>query len=44
LFEADKETDESSYLLWRLEHGPVIDAGGIFAYARKAGMIPSAAA
>ncbi|XP_010517862.1 PREDICTED: 3-isopropylmalate dehydratase small subunit 3-like [Camelina sativa] len=24
--------------------GPVIDAGGIFAYARKAGMIPSAAA
>ncbi|KAJ4877280.1 3-isopropylmalate dehydratase small subunit 3-like [Raphanus sativus] len=24
--------------------GPVIDAGGIIAYARKAGMIPSAAA
>ncbi|WZZ69167.1 putative transferase At4g12130, mitochondrial [Brassica napus] len=44
LVEADKETDESNYLLWRLEHGPVIDAGGIFAYARKAGMIPSAAA
>ncbi|KAF2562278.1 hypothetical protein F2Q70_00015080 [Brassica cretica] len=44
LVEADKETDESNYLLWRLEHGHVIDAGGIFAYARKAGMIPSAAA
>ncbi|KAF3544837.1 hypothetical protein DY000_02000192 [Brassica cretica] len=44
LFEADKETDESNYLLWRLEHEPVIDAGGIFAYTRKAGMIPSAAA
>ena len=24
--------------------GPVVDAGGIIAYARKAGMIPSAAA
>ncbi|WZZ32008.1 hypothetical protein YC2023_015409 [Brassica napus] len=44
LVEADKETDESNYLLWRLEHGHVIDAGGIFVYARNAGMIPSAAA
>ncbi len=25
------------------EAGPVIDAGGIFAYARKTGMIPAAA-
>ncbi|KAF3578501.1 hypothetical protein DY000_02034099 [Brassica cretica] len=44
LTEEEKRNSRAEMLKAIGDVGPVVDAGGIIAYARKAGMIPSAAA
>ncbi|KAF2619605.1 hypothetical protein F2Q68_00040372 [Brassica cretica] len=44
LTEEEKRNSRAEMLKAIGDVGPAVDAGGIIAYARKAGMIPSAAA